>query len=216
MKLKSLISDLESVESFLNPKEYLEQYQTSPQIAGEMFHYISQNYNLKDLKIADLGCGTGILGIAAALCGCENVFLFDIDEDAIDIAKQNVQNLNLENNIQLMIVDIHNLKDWETLNKYFDIVITNPPFGIRSEKGADIEFLKTASKLCNNTIFSLHKLSTINFLKKFYTKNGVKNINSFSIQYDLPKSYKFHKKANKNIEVACLEAKINDIIIEGE
>ena len=214
MKLKSLISDLESVESFSNPKEYLEQYQTSPQIAGEMFHYISQNYELKDYKIADLGCGTGILGIAAALCGCENVFLFDIDEDAIDIAKQNVQNLNLENNIQLMVVDIHTLKDWQTLNKYFDLVITNPPFGIRSEKGADIEFLKTASKLSNNTIFSLHKLSTINFLKKFYTKNGVKDINSFIIHYELPKSYKFRKTANKNIEVACLEVKINDIIIE--
>ena len=68
---------------------------------------------LKDYKIADLGCGTGILGIAAALCGCENVFLFDIDEDAIDIARQNVQNLNLENNIQLMIIDV----DMEILEK---------------------------------------------------------------------------------------------------
>ena len=36
---------------------------------------------MKDSIIADLGCGTGILGIAAALCGCENVFLFDIDND---------------------------------------------------------------------------------------------------------------------------------------
>ena len=214
MKLKSLISDLETVETFSDPKEHLEQYQTSPQIAGEMFHYISHNYDLKDYKIADLGCGTGILGIAAALCGCENVFLFDIDEDAIEIAKQNIQNLGLENNIQLMIIDVDYLKEWTTLNKYFDIVITNPPFGIRSEKGADVEFLKTASKICNNTIFSLHKLSTINYLKKFYTKNGVKNIKSFSIEYDLPKTYKFHKKANKKIEVACLEANINDLFLE--
>ena len=149
-----------------------------------------------------------------ALCGCENVFLFDIDEDAIEIAKQNIQNLGLENNIQLMIIDVDYLKEWTTLNKYFDIVITNPPFGIRSEKGADVEFLKTASKICNNTIFSLHKLSTINYLKKFYTKNGVKNIKSFSIEYDLPKTYKFHKKANKKIEVACLEANINDLFLE--
>ena len=214
MKLKNLISDLETIETFSDPKEHLEQYQTPPQVAGEMFHYISHNYDLKDYKIADLGCGTGILGIAAALCGCENVFLFDIDEDAIEIAKQNIQNLGLENNIQLMIIDVDYLKEWTTLNKYFDIVITNPPFGIRSEKGADVEFLKTASKICNNTIFSLHKLSTINYLKKFYTKNGVKNIKSFSIEYDLPKTYKFHKKANKKIEVACLEANINDLFLE--
>ena len=48
MKLKNLISDLESIETFENPKEHLEQYQTSPQVAGEMPHYISQNYELKD------------------------------------------------------------------------------------------------------------------------------------------------------------------------
>ena len=214
MKLKNLISDLESIETFENPKEHLEQYQTSPQVAGEMLHYISQNYELKDYKIADLGCGTGILGIAAALCGCENVFLFDIDEDALDIARQNVQNLDLENNIQLINVDVNTLRDWESLNKYFDIVITNPPFGIRSEKGADVEFLKTSSKICNNTIFSLHKISTINYLKKFYTKYGVKNIKSFKIDYDLPKTYKFHKKENKKIEVACLEVNIEDINID--
>ena len=214
MKLKNLISDLESIETFENPKEHLEQYQTSPQVAGEMFHYINQNYDLKDYKIADLGCGTGILGIAAALCGCKNVFLFDIDEDALDIARQNVENLNLGNNIQLINADVNALREWETLNKYFDIIITNPPFGIRSEKGADVEFLKTASKICNNTIFSLHKLSTINYLKKFYNKFGVEKIKSFSIEYDLPKTYKFHKKSNKKIEVACLEVYIKDINIE--
>jgi hypothetical protein len=36
MKLKNLISELESIESFSDPKEYLEQYQTPPSIAGEM------------------------------------------------------------------------------------------------------------------------------------------------------------------------------------
>ena len=49
MKLKNLISDLESVQTFTNPKDYLEQYQTSPQVAGEMFHYIYQNYE-KEIK----------------------------------------------------------------------------------------------------------------------------------------------------------------------
>lgn len=213
MKLKNLISDLESIETFSNPKEHLEQYQTSPQIAGEMFHYISQNYDLKDYKIADLGCGTGILGIAAALCGCENVFLFDIDEDALNIAKNNVENLELEDKIHIIQADVNQLRDWNKLNKFFDLIITNPPFGIRSENGADVEFLKTASKICNKTIFSLHKFSTINFLKKFYNKNGINDIKSFKIEYNLPKTYKFHKKNEKNIEVVCLEANIDKIII---
>jgi hypothetical protein len=50
----------------------------------------------------------------------------------LDIAKPNIQELNLENNIQLI-----------RLNKYFDIALANLLFGIRSDKGDSI-FLKTA------------------------------------------------------------------------
>ena len=214
MKLKNIISELESLETFSSPKDYLEQYQTPPSVAGEMIHYISNNYNLNNYSIADLGCGTGILGISAALCGCKNVFLFDIDEEALEIAKNNIEKLELEDNIQIIQMDVNQLRNCNKLNKYFDLVITNPPFGIRSENGADIEFLKTASYICNNTIFSLHKFSTINFLKKFYNKKGINDIKSFKIEYNLPKTYKFQKKKEKNIDVVCLEAKINEIIIE--
>ena len=214
MKLKNIISDLESLETFSSPKDYLEQYQTPASVAGEMIHYISNNYSIQNYSIADLGCGTGILGIAAALCGCKNVFLFDIDEEALEIAKNNVESLELNDNIQIIQTDVNQLRLCKKLNKYFDLIITNPPFGIRSENGADVEFLKTASYLCNNTIFSLHKFSTVNFLKKFYNKNGISDIKSFKIEYNLPKTYKFQKKKEKNIDVVCLEAKINDIIIE--
>ena len=214
MKLKNIISDLESLETFSSPKDYLEQYQTPASVAGEMIHYISNNYSIQNYSIADLGCGTGILGIAAALCGCKNVFLFDIDEEALEIAKNNVESLELNDNIQIIQTDVNQLRLCKKLNKFFDLVITNPPFGIRSENGADVEFLRTASYLCNNTIFSLHKFSTVNFLKKFYNKNGISDIKSFKIEYNLPKTYKFQKKKEKNIDVVCLEAKINDIIIE--
>ena len=214
MKLKNIISDLESLETFSSPKDYLEQYQTPASVAGEMIHYISNNYSIQNYSIADLGCGTGILGIAAALCGCKNVFLFDIDEEALEIAKNNVESLELNDNIQIIQTDVNQLRLCKKLNKFFDLVITNPPFGIRSENGADVEFLRTASYLCNNTIFSLHKFSTVNFLKKFYNKNGINDIKSFKIEYNLPKTYKFQKKKEKNIDVVCLEAKINDIIIE--
>ena len=176
MKLKNIISELESLETFSSPKDYLEQYQTPPSVTGEMIHYITNNYDLNNYSIADLGCGTGILGISAALCGCKNVFLFDIDEEALDIAKNNIEKLELEDNIQIIQMDVNQLRNCNKLNKYFDLVITNPPFGIRSENGADVEFLKTASYICNNTIFSLHKFSTVNFLKKFYNKNGCESI----------------------------------------
>ena len=67
--------------------------------------------------------------------------MVDIDSDALDIAKENVENLELEN-VEIINMDV--LKIPETFYKKFDIILTNPPFGIRSEKGADIRFLKKA------------------------------------------------------------------------
>ena len=214
-KLKNLISTLESLESFSNPKDYLEQYQTSPQISGEIFHYILNKFQdeISNMKIGDLGCGNGILGISAALIGCKDVVLFDIDEEIIDIAKQNVNNLELENNIQIILCDVNQIKNWKCLYKKFDIIVTNPPFGIRSQNGADVEFLKCAVNLSSQFVYSLHKFSTFNFLKKFYEKNNINDVNGFKIEYDLPKSYKFHKKNNKVIDVLCLEANVGDNVI---
>ncbi len=77
------------------------------------------------------------------------VTMIDIDPDALNIASFNISSLNL-NNIQLINADVFSLP--KTFYKKFDvftkflckIVLTNPPFGIRSNKSADVDFLKKA------------------------------------------------------------------------
>jgi predicted RNA methylase len=140
IKLKHLVEYLEDIETFENPKEELEQYQTTPQIAAEMLHYINQNTPDFGLcNVVDLGCGTGILGIAAALSGAGTVTLVDIDADALEIAKRNIEHFELTN-VDIVNTDVNGLSD--RFDKKFEVVITNPPFGIRSEKAADVNFLK--------------------------------------------------------------------------
>ena len=39
----------------------------------------------------DMGCGSGILSIAAAKLGCEPVCGFDIDEDAVNASRENAE-----------------------------------------------------------------------------------------------------------------------------
>lgn len=46
-------------------------------------------YLKKDMEVLDLGCGSGILSIAALLLGAENCVGVDIDENAVHIAKEN-------------------------------------------------------------------------------------------------------------------------------
>ena len=46
--------------------------------------------NIEDLHILDVGCGSGILAIGAALLGSRNVLGVEIDKDAVEVAKENV------------------------------------------------------------------------------------------------------------------------------
>ena len=39
--------------------------------------------------VIDVGCGSGILGIAAAICGAKSVYMCDIDEQAVEFARKN-------------------------------------------------------------------------------------------------------------------------------
>jgi ribosomal protein L11 methyltransferase len=44
-----------------------------------------------DAKVLDMGCGSGILGIAAALLGADRVTMVDIDENAVKTAGENAR-----------------------------------------------------------------------------------------------------------------------------
>lgn len=48
-----------------------------------------QDYVLSGKRVLDLGCGSGILGIGAAVLGCESVVGCDIDPKSPDVAQSN-------------------------------------------------------------------------------------------------------------------------------
>ena len=69
-----------------------------------------------------------------------SVLLIDIDKDAMNIAYENAKSLGIEDKMQFILCNINTLP--KTFFKKFDIVLTNPPFGIRSKREADVNFLK--------------------------------------------------------------------------
>ena len=50
-------------------------------------------------RLMDIGTGSGILAIAAALLGARDVYAIDIDEDAVRVARENVRQNGLEDAI---------------------------------------------------------------------------------------------------------------------
>lgn len=45
----------------------------------------------KGKRVIDVGCGSGILGIAAALTGATEVYMCDIDSQAVEFARRNAE-----------------------------------------------------------------------------------------------------------------------------
>lgn len=92
---------------------------------------------------------------------------------------------------------------------YFDTVIMNPPFGTKNNEGIDMKLLDCCIKGCKvgGTVYSLHKESTSKFILKYcaekYPACEVTLVSK--IQFDLPASYKFHKKKNAITEVVLVK-----------
>ena len=85
----------------------------------------------------------------------------------------------------------------------------NPPFGTKKNEGIDMKLLDCALKATTpgGTVYSLHKKSTEPFILKYVTKNhpGCDVDFPTTIQFDLPNSYKFHKKKTAVVEVVLVK-----------
>ena len=89
---------------------------------------IDQNKNREDLKVLDLCTGSGCIAISLARnLPFSKVTALDISEDAIEVAKENSENLKVK--VSLVKDDIFN---WLPAEKY-DIIVSNPPYVMDKE-----------------------------------------------------------------------------------
>ncbi len=192
--MKELAIELSKLKLFEQPKVMQEQYTMESEIAAEILQSAFMHQNIKNKIIADLGCGTGILGIGALLLEAGFVYFVDNDNEALTILKKNLKKYNFKN---YKIIN-KNIKDFYQL---VDIVIMNPPFGTKV-KHADKSFLEKAFSLAK-TIYSFHKTTTLRFIKAISKDNNFKITGIFNFKFSLKQTYNFHKKKIQKIEVSC-------------
>ncbi len=73
-----------------------------------------------ELNILDVGTGTGILSIAAAKLGADNITAIDIDPTAVKVAKENAQLNDVAGKIEFLQGDLV-----EEIDEKYDLVIAN-------------------------------------------------------------------------------------------
>ena len=99
IKKKNLEILLERIPSHPNPDPSLEQYATPAPIAADILFTAYIQGDILNKKIIDLGCGTGIFAIGAALIGADIIVGIDIDKKSLDIARQIAEDLGVHEKI---------------------------------------------------------------------------------------------------------------------
>jgi len=187
---------LSKLKVFPSPKPKLEQYPTDSEVAAEMLWNAHMLGDIEGKTVADLGCGTGTLGIGALLLGADKVFFIDKDKDALAVLKDNLESLGIDKDR----VDMIN-SDISDFSTSVDLVIQNPPFGTRDEH-ADKAFLEKATDIAG-IIYSFHKTSTARFVKAFTKDKNLAITHRFDFDFPLKQTMEHHKRKIHRIKVTC-------------
>lgn len=199
---------LSQFEGFESPKRGLEQYETESEIAAEVLWNAFFSREIEGKVIADLGAGTGILGIGALLLGAKKVFLVEKDGDALNICKDNLNFID-EKFEEKFSDDVVLVKgDVSLFDERADIVIQNPPFGIRGRKHADRAFLEKAFQI-SNTVYSFHTIESKPLIEALSKDQGFRIGGYWEFNWPLKNTMKFHKKRIQYIKIGCWKLEKN-------
>ena len=79
-------------------------------------------YAGKKKNLLDAGCGSGILAIAGALLGYENIDAFDFDPEAVEVSRENAELNSVADRISF---EVGNAADWQGREGKYDLVCAN-------------------------------------------------------------------------------------------
>ena len=199
MRKKDLELQLSQLENFVQAQVQLEQYPTPSSLASDLLWDAYQKGHIKGKTIADLGCGTGILGLGALLLGAKKVYFVDIDPAAIALAKKNVS--FLEKKLEQKFSIVFSCCSVSAFSTKTSVVFQNPPFGVQNEH-ADRIFLEQAMHIAP-LVYSFHKFSTKKFVEKFAEGHGFHVLEVYRYAFPLKAQFSFHTSRIKKIDVGC-------------
>lgn len=211
---KSLAIKLSSLKSFENPKQSLEQYTTDSETTALV---LWNAYNLGDIRgktIADIGAGTGILGIGALLLGAKKIYFIEVDVEAVNILKDNLKTLGINKsrinkykdkykdrskNYNIIKEDVRHIN---LSNLGIDIVLQNPPFGFK-KRHMDRFFLQKAFETAD-VVYSFHNKKTLEFIREYAQKKGFVTTHIFTPKIQLKQTMSYHKSRIRHLDIIVL------------
>ena len=194
---RRLAQELAVVAGFEDPRAPLEQYHTPPDLAAHIVHVADLQGDVEDRTVVDLGCGTGMLALGAALRGPDLVVGVDVDPAPLSTARENERRVAARTDVSWVRADATRAPlcpdDPVT-------VLMNPPFGAQSgNEGADRAFLETAAEIADVS-YSVHNAGSEAFVESFAADNAGEVTHAFAAEFDLPRQFDHHEAETRSID----------------
>jgi len=187
---------LADIATFDDPRLDLEQYPTPADLAAHLLHDADLRRDLEGTVI-DLGTGTGVLALGAALRAPERVIAIERDADALATARENERVLEPP----VPVVWIRGDATRPPLAVEDATVVTNPPFGAQNgNRGADRAFLAAAADIAGVS-YSVHNAGSEAFVESFAADRGGAVTHAFEARLDLDRQFAHQTEERETITV---------------
>ncbi|MFA6226725.1 MAG: METTL5 family protein [Methanoregula sp.] len=198
MKLKQLEMTLQKAKGYEKPRPSLEQYMTPAPLAARMLYHALMKGDIEGKKICDLGSGTGVLAIGAALLGAESVKGVEKDANAVVVAQANAALFGAD--VEFITADVLDKTLPEKIGAC-DTVIMNPPFGAQKIH-ADRPFVDIALTAAP-VVYSIFNAGSTPFIKAFIRKRAevAEQVDS---AFAIKRTFAFHTRDVLEFEVEIL------------
>jgi len=198
MKLNQLERMLENLEGFSDPSPRLEQYQTPAPLAARLLYHAALSGDIEGRRVCDLGCGTGILAIGAALLGAREVVAVDIDRTALEIARSNAERAGVD--ILFLHADVADPATPERIGEC-ETVIMNPPFGAQ-QAHADRPFIDVALAIAPR-VYGIFNAGSRSFVNAYLAGRGeIEEV--IGGQLSIKRAFSFHRDEVREIPVEIM------------
>jgi putative methylase len=187
---RALAQQLGVVAGFDDPRAPLEQYRTPPELAAHLIHLADLRGDIEDRTIVDLGCGTGMLALGAALRGPERAVGLDIDPGPLRTARENERKVASSTSVSWVRGDAGQAPLAPERSE--TTVVMNPPFGAQSgNEHADRAFLTTTAAIADVS-YSIHNEGSQEFIGSFTADNGGTVTDSYLTEFEIPRQFDHH------------------------
>lgn len=174
-----------------SPSASEEQYPTPAAIAAEVIHFAHAREDIAGRSVVDLGCGNGVLAIAAKRSGATRVVGVDVDPKSIEVARRNA--LRAEVDVEWIQADVTQVQE------EFDTVVMNPPFGAQT-RHADRPFLDTAMSV-GRVVYTFLNPKSEAFVRGRIEGFGGKITDRLEYAFPISHMFPFHREPVRSHEV---------------